>query len=103
MKPRKPQRLTPAMKKALDYLEQNNKHGIVQTGTENVLMQQRDPKTGKRFGESLVVTNQTLLALKRRGLVFCVHMLNRGFSASGGKDPRHQKRRWHVQAQEEAA
>ena len=89
---KKKKKLTPAQTVALELLKQNNKHGIMQTGTEHVLMRQRKSDTGRLFGKSTSVSNQTLLALKRRGLVYCVHLLP-------GSIPQAQRRRWHFQEQ----
>ena len=95
--PPKKKRLTPAMRRALDLLEKN-KDGVIQRGTEHVIIHDRDPETGRRLRHgALSVSNQTLLALQRRGLVRCVHLLpDRRLNAKGRDNPKNNRRRWRA-------
>lgn len=87
----KTKQVSPQMKRALVLLDQNRKHGVEQTGVEDVLAFERDPRTGRRVDKHHPVTirNQTLQALVRRGLA---HSVLVGFSSQ----LRHCRWRWYA-------
>jgi hypothetical protein len=89
--------ISPAMRAALDLLRQNSR-GVVQVGTANVVVYPRDPRTNRRIWEGgRSVTDRTLSALRRLGLVTCVPLSpSKRLNARGRRNPKNRRRRWMV-------
>jgi hypothetical protein len=81
-------RLTPAQQKALALLREHNLEGAIQTGTGGVVI------------HGTKVSNQTLLALRRLDLAFCIHLITKAEMAGPRRPPKERRRRWHAHTDE---